>query len=264
MSLLDAVSNSTSGLSAQAFALNNISGNIANTSTAGFKSTETHFADLLAESAAGGQPAAGGVSLSTRSSLQLQGTISSTGVPTNLAISGDGYFIVKQNTGSVTSPSFGGQTGYTRRGDFSADANGYLVNGAGYYLFAGPSASAPVQVATGTDAPAGLAISPAGVITATNADGSTKSLGAMTLAQFDGPENLAPLDGGTYLATDRSGAASYGFAGASVTAGSVEQSNASISDQFSKMIETQQAYSANTKVLNAANEMLQDALTMYV
>lgn len=263
MSLLDAVSNSTSGLSAQAFALNNISGNIANTTTAGFKSTETHFADLLAETEAGNQPA-GGVSLSTRSSLQLQGTVASTGVATNLAISGDGYFIVKPNSGTVTSPSFGGQTGYTRRGDFSADANGYLVNGAGYYLFAGPSASSPVQVATGTDAPASLTVSPGGVITATNADGSTKSLGTMTLAQFDGPENLAPLDGGTYLATDTSGAATYGFSGSIVTAGSVEQSNASISDQFTKMIETQQAYSANTKVLNAANEMLQDAITMFV
>lgn len=263
MSLLDAVSNSTSGLSAQAFALNNISGNIANSSTAGFKSTETHFADLLAETEAGSQPA-GGVSLSTRSSLQLQGTIASTGVSTNLAISGDGYFIVKANAGSASSPSFNGQTGYTRRGDFSADANGYLVNGAGYYLFAGPSASTPVQVATGSAAPASLAISPAGTITATNADGSTTSLGTMTLAQFDGPENLAPLDGGTYLATDQSGTPSYGFAGSSVTAGSIEQSNASISDQFAKMIETQQAYSANTKVLNAANEMLQDAITMYV
>ncbi|MFC6789161.1 flagellar basal body protein [Methylobacterium komagatae] len=70
MSLLDAVSNSTSGLSAQAFALNTISGNIANTTTAGFKSTDTHFADLLAETGSSPQQA-GGVSLSTRSSLQL-------------------------------------------------------------------------------------------------------------------------------------------------------------------------------------------------
>lgn len=122
----------------------------------------------------------------------MQGTIASTGVSTNLAISGDGYFIVKANTGSTATPSFGGQTGYTRRGDFAADANGYLVNGAGFYLFAGPTASTPVQVATGGATPASLAISPAGSITATNADGSTKSLGTMTLAQFDSPETLAP------------------------------------------------------------------------
>jgi flagellar hook protein FlgE len=263
MSLLDAVSNSTSGLSAQAFALNNLSGNIANSTTAGFKSTETHFADMLAQTEAGSQPA-GGVSLSTRTSLQLQGTVTTTGVATNLAISGDGYFVVRANAGSASSPSFNGQTGYTRRGDFAPDANGYLVNGAGFYLFAGPSAGAPVRVATGTDAPASLAVSSTGALTATQADGTTRSLGTMTLAQFDGPENLTPLDGGTYLASDRSGSAFYGLAGSRITSGAVEQSNASIADQFSKMIETQQAYSANTKVLNAANEMLQDALTMYV
>lgn len=263
MSLLDAVSNSTSGLSAQAFALNTISGNIANSSTAGFKSTDTHFADLLAETGSSPQQA-GGVSLSTRSSLQLQGTIASTDVATNLAISGDGYFIVKPNTGSANAPSFNGETGYTRRGDFAPDANGYLVNGAGYYLFAGPSASTPVQVPTGSASPASLSVSPTGALTASNTDGSTRSLGTMTLAQFDGPENLAPLDGGTYLSTEASGAPSYGFSGSSIATGSIEQSNASISDQFAKMIETQQAYSANTKVLNAANEMLQDALTMYV
>ncbi|MFC6789162.1 hypothetical protein ACFQE0_05670 [Methylobacterium komagatae] len=99
---------------------------------------------------------------------------------------------MKPNTGSANAPSFNGQTGYTRRGDFAPDANGYLVNGAGYYLFAGPSASTPVQVSTGSASPASLTVSPTGALTASNADGSTRSLGTMTLAQFDGPENLAP------------------------------------------------------------------------
>jgi flagellar hook protein FlgE len=263
MSLFDAVSNSTSGLSAQAFALNALSGNIANSQTPGFKGTDTRFADLLAQTEAGSQPS-GGVSLSTRTSLQLQGTVASTGVATNLAISGDGFFVVKANSGSANAPGFAGQTAYTRRGDFSPDANGYLVNGAGYYLFAGPSAGTPVRVGTGNDTPESLDVSPAGALTATNADGSTTKLGTLSLADFDGPENLTPLDGATYLANDRSGPALYGFAGPKVTAGAVEQSNAGIADQFSKMIETQQAYSANTKVLNTANEMMQDAITMYV
>lgn len=264
MSLLDALSNSTSGLSAQSYALNNISGNIANSTTAGYKSTETSFADMLAETGGGTQPS-GGVALRSRSTVDLQGTIASTGVPTNLAISGDGYFVVKQNTGSPQTPSFTGETAYTRRGDFAPDANGYLANGAGYYLFAGPSASAPVQVPTGgTEAVSSVSVSPAGGLSATMADGSTQGLGSLTLAQFDAQDGLASLDGGTYVATGQSGAPSFGLAGATVSGGSVEQSNASISDQFSKMIETQQAYSANTKVLNAANEMLQDALTMYV
>ena len=264
MSLLDALSNSTAGLTTQSYALNNISGNIANATTAGFKSTETSFADMLAQTEGGSQPS-GGVSLRTRSTADLQGTVASTGVATNLAISGDGYFVVKQNTGSSQTPSFTGDTAYTRRGDFAPDANGYLVNGAGYYLFGGPSASAPVQVPTGTtDSVSSLSVSSAGTLSATSAGGGTQALGSLTLAQFDSPDSLASFDGSTYVATAQSGAPSFGLDGATVTGGSVEQSNASISDQFSKMIETQQAYSANTKVMNAANEMLQDAITMYV
>lgn len=264
MSLLDALSNSTAGLTTQSYALNNISGNIANSTTAGFKSTETSFADMLAQTEGGSQPS-GGVALRTRSTVDLQGTVASTGVATNLAISGDGYFVVRQNTGAAQTPSFSGGTAYTRRGDFAPDSNGYLQNGAGYYLFAGPSAATPVQVPTGTtDSVSSLSVSSDGKLSTTSSDGSTQALGPLTLAQFDSPDGLASLDGSTYVATDRSGAPSFGLDGATVTGGSVEQSNASISDQFSKMIETQQAYSANTKVLNAANEMLQDALTMYV
>ena len=262
MSLYDALSNSISGASAQSLALNNISGNIANTQTAGFKSTETSFADMLAQTS-GAPQQAGGVTPSTRNSLNIQGTVQSTGVSTNLAISGNGYFIVKENTGTDDSPTFTGETGYTRRGDFAPDANGYLTNGAGYYLFAGPSATTPVKVPTGTDTLASLSVSPSGTLTGTGADGSAVPLGTLTLAQFGQQDNLTSLDGGTYVANGQSATPIYGLNGATITTGSVEQSNASITDQFSKMIETQQAYTANTKVMSTADQMLQDAIAMY-
>ena len=264
MSLMDALSNAITGTSAQSFALNNISGNIANSTTAGFKNTDTSFADMLAQTEAGTQPA-GGVAISTRSNLGLQGTVGSTGIATNLAIGGDGYFIVRQNLGTASTPSFGSDLAYTRRGDFAPDTSGYLVNGAGYYLFAGASTGAPVQMPpTGTSALSSLSVSPAGALTSTLSDGSTQALGTLTLAQFGARDTLASLDGGAFVATASTGAPSFGLNGATVTAGSVEQSNASISDQFSKMIETQQAYTSNTKVISTVNEMLQSAIAMYV
>lgn len=264
MSLMDALSNAITGTSAQSFALNNISGNIANSTTAGFKSTNTSFADMLAQTEAETQPS-GGVSISTRSTLGLQGTVASTGVGTNLAIGGDGYFVVRQNLGTSATPSFGTDVAYTRRGDFAPDANGFLVNGAGYYLFAGPSTNAPVQVpSAGPTGLSGLSVSPSGALTSTMMDGSTQALGTLTLAQFGARDTLASLDGGIYVATASTGAPSFGLNGATVTGGSVEQSNASISDQFSKMIETQQAYTSNTKVISTVNEMLQSAIAMYV
>ncbi|OXE41153.1 flagellar hook basal-body protein, partial [Methylobacterium radiotolerans] len=199
MGLFTALSNSISGASAQSLALNNISGNIANTQTVGFKSTETRFADMLAETGDSTQ-LAGGVLPSTRNSLNIQGTMQSTGVSTNLAISGNGYFIVKKNTGTPDSPAFGGDTGYTRRGDFAPDASGYLSNGAGYYLFAGPSATTPVQVPTGASTLASLAVSPAGPLTGPAPDGSTLAPGPLPLAQFRPQDHLPSLDGGPYAA----------------------------------------------------------------
>ncbi|MCE4225170.1 flagellar hook basal-body protein [Methylobacterium sp. C25] len=264
MSLFDALSTSITGVSAQSYALNNISGNIANTSTVGFKSINTSFADMLAETQQT-TDAPGGVSIGKSSTLGIQGIVALSGVPTNLAITGNGYFIVKQGTGTPEAPSFSSDTAYTRRGDFSPDSNGYLVNGAGYYLFAGPSATAPVEVdVSSASALSSLSVSSSGGLTANYADGSTQSLGSLTVAQFGSQDGLATLDGSAYVATSQSGAPTFGLDGAMISSGSVEQSNSDTADQFSKMIETQQAYTANTKVMSATNEMLQSAIAMYV
>ena len=67
--------------------------------------------------------------------ITTQGTVSATTVATNMAINGDGFFSVQKPTGVVDNvPVFDGVTDYTRRGDFQVNANGNLVNGAGYYL----------------------------------------------------------------------------------------------------------------------------------
>jgi flagellar hook protein FlgE len=75
----------------------------------------------------------------------VQGTIQNETVTTDMAINGSGYFVVTQPTGnSGTNPQFSGVNDYTRRGDFQEDSNGYMVNGAGYYLM-----GIPVNPATG-------------------------------------------------------------------------------------------------------------------
>ena len=65
----------------------------------------------------------------------IQGDLQSTGVSTHMALNGEGYFIVQERTGyNGSQPIFGGVDLYTRRGDFAIDKDGFLVNGAGYYL----------------------------------------------------------------------------------------------------------------------------------
>jgi flagellar hook protein FlgE len=138
MGIFDALTTAVSGLQAQSFALQNISGNIANSQTVGYKETDTQFQDLVSNAALG-QETAGGVFAGSTASNTVQGTLSAASSPTDMAVDGDGYFVVAQPSNTSGSQStFSGVQDYTRRGDFSLNDDGYLVNGAGYYLMGVP------------------------------------------------------------------------------------------------------------------------------
>jgi flagellar hook protein FlgE len=135
MGIFDALNTAVGGLQSQSFALQNISGNIANASTTGYKGIDTTFEDLIPDATSPSRQVAGGVTAFAQQTITTQGTVSTTTVATNMAINGDGFFSVQQSSGTIDNvPQFTGVTDYTRRGDFQVNANGNLVNGAGYYL----------------------------------------------------------------------------------------------------------------------------------
>jgi flagellar hook protein FlgE len=135
MGIFDALNTSVAGLQAQSFALQNISGNIANAQTTGYKGIGTSFVDLVPDSTNPDRQNAGGVTAYAKATISSQGTVSASTVGTYMAINGDGFFSVQKSTGTVDNvPTFSGVTDYTRRGDFQVNANGNLVNGAGYFL----------------------------------------------------------------------------------------------------------------------------------
>jgi flagellar hook protein FlgE len=139
MGIFDALNTSVGGLQAQSFALQNISGNIANASTTGYKGINTSFEDLIPDSTTPNRQVAGGVTAFAQATISTQGTVSASAVATNMAINGDGFFSVQAASGTVdNAPVFTGVTDYTRRGDFQVNANGNLVNGAGYFLMGVP------------------------------------------------------------------------------------------------------------------------------
>jgi flagellar hook protein FlgE len=138
MGIFDALTTAVSGLSAQSYALQNISGNIANSQTTAFKRINTQFTDLMGDNLPSKQ-IAGGVLASSAATNNVQGDISNASTSTFMGINGNGYFIVQKPTsfnGNV--PVFGGVNLYSRRGDFQPDQNGFLVNGSGYYLMGIP------------------------------------------------------------------------------------------------------------------------------
>jgi flagellar hook protein FlgE len=135
MGLFDALTSAVSGLQAQAFAMQNISGNIANSQTIAYKGIDTNFADLIPGASVTSLQVAGGVIANSVATNTVQGAIQTATSGTDMAINGDGYFLVQTPSSySGTTPVFSGVDNYTRRGDFLQNSQGYLVNGAGYYL----------------------------------------------------------------------------------------------------------------------------------
>ncbi len=111
MGIFDALTTAVSGLQAQSFALQNISGNIANSQTVGYKETDTQFQDLV-YNAALDQETAGGVFASSTSSNTVQGTLTAASSPTDMAVDGDGYFVVTQpDNASGSRSTFSGVAG---------------------------------------------------------------------------------------------------------------------------------------------------------
>ncbi|MES0810992.1 flagellar hook-basal body complex protein [Roseibium sp. SCPC15] len=136
MGIYGAINSAVSGLTAQATALENISGNVANSQTTGYKRLDTTFSDLVS---GGGDTQATQVSGTTfatsRATNTVQGDISSVEVDTYMAINGEGYFVVTQAADVVDgSTTFADETFYTRAGDFERNQEGYLINSSGYYL----------------------------------------------------------------------------------------------------------------------------------
>jgi flagellar hook protein FlgE len=106
-----------------------------------------------------------------------------------------------------------------------------------------------------------LAISNNGIVVGTFSNGQNIDLAEVTLSHFNGTNFLQALNGGAYAATEQSGAAIAGST-ATIVGSEVEGSNADIADQFTQLIVTQQAYSANTKVITTANDMIQSLLAV--
>ena len=156
MSLFGAMNTAISGLNAQSNAFANISDNVANSQTVGYKRVDTSFVDYLTTSTATANDSGSVVGLPDYVN-NVQGTITQTDNPLGLAIAGQGFFAVSQQTGEVNGlPTFNPQQDYTRAGDFQMDKNGYLVNSAGEFLNGWPvnpatgvvnqNSLAPIQV----------------------------------------------------------------------------------------------------------------------
>jgi flagellar basal-body rod protein FlgG len=255
-----ALNTAATGMQAQQLNVEVIANNIANMNTTGFKRQRAEFEDLLYQSVEKmgvsssdantivptGVQVGAGVKSGSVYRITEQGNITQSGNPYDLAIQGDGYFIVQLPDG---------RDAYTRAGNFSINADGQIVTAEGYVV--SPGISVP------TDATS-VSINRQGVVSAIPADGSTpQDVGALELARFVNPPGLDAIGENMFLETAASGAANRGQPGAvgfgTLQQGYLETSNVNAVTEISDLITAQRAYEMNSKVITTTDEMLRTA-----
>jgi len=151
MSIYTAMRSGVSALAANSSAMAVISDNIANLNTVGYKRGLTDFTAMLNSQTDGTTYNAGGVLSSTRRLVDVQGSLEQSRSATDLAVAGNGFFVVSENQQPLTN---GGSVAFTRAGSFSVDASGFLQNAQGFYLQGWPIqadgsvASSPTSLST--------------------------------------------------------------------------------------------------------------------
>ncbi|HSO20394.1 MAG TPA: flagellar basal-body rod protein FlgG [Desulfosarcina sp.] len=248
-----------SGMKSQSLNIDVISNNLANVNTTGFKTSRADFQDLLYETLRQAGTASSettdvptGIQIGHGSrpvashKIFTPGDFQQTKNELDLAIEGDGFFQIIQPNGELA---------YTRDGAFKMDRDGRIVTSDGFVLE--PEITIPTDSIS-------LSIGIDGTVSVLQAGASTPTeIGTVSLARFVNPAGLHSIGRNLYLPTNASGDAIVGTAGedglGGLAQGFLEMSNVSVVDEMVKMITAQRAYEINSKTIQAADDMLQQA-----
>jgi flagellar hook protein FlgE len=261
-----------------------IGNNIANVDTTGFKAGVVDFADafsniLQAPTAGSSATSAGsnpiqigtGVTVTGINSNWTQGALSTTGVASDLAISGNGFFMVQD-------PTTGAQYA-TQAGNFNLNSNGYLVTDTGEevmgYSNTGLSTIGPIQINSSqmpsTSNPnatmSSYSIGASGQITVNLSDNTSFVCGQVLLQNFQNPGALVSQGNNLYSNMTEAGPlTAMGAPGSSglgsIQSGALELSNVDLSTEMANLITAQRAFEANSKIVTTSDEILQDVVNM--
>lgn len=257
---MKALSTAATGMLAQQLNIDVIANNISNMNTTGFKRQRAEFQDLLYQniervgansSDAGTVVPSGiqvGVGVRTAGVYRIsdQGALQNTGNQFDIAINGKGYF-------HISLPD--GQDAYTRAGSFQIDPQGQLVTPQGYVVQ--PVITIPQNALD-------VSINEQGEVSY-NTDGATTptAAGTLDLSIFANEIGLEAIGSNLFLESQASGAANTSTAGqdgfGNIVQGFLENSNVNAVGEVTSMISAQRAYELNSKVIQAADEMLQAA-----
>jgi flagellar basal-body rod protein FlgG len=254
--MLRAVHTAATGMEAMQTNLDNVANNLANVNTTAYKKSSAEFQDLYYQTirAPGTQVSADtntptgvqvGVGVKTASVHKdfTPGSARPTGNMLDMLINGDGFFAVQRENGEV---------GYTRDGSFKIDAGGRMMSASGHIL------NPPITIPPNS---AGITIAPNGIVNSKDSEGRLTQIGTIEIVSFINPQGLQALGGNLYQVSDSSGQPVQGQPGSNGL-GQIEQykleaSNVNVVNEMVNMIQAQRAYEMNSKVMSAADQMLQ-------
>lgn len=250
--MIDALSIASSGLTANQAWIDNISNNVANMQTIGYKRSQINFQDMVQQvgpqdgsGAADGMALSGaGIQVSAQTQVFTPGDVRQTANPLDVAIQGDGFF-------EVALPN--GELAYTRAGRFHVGADGELALNNGQVLTS--------DLRVPPDA-ASIQIQPDGLVKAKIANtGETLTVGQVRLAGFSSAEHLQKLSDGLYRPTAQSGEPVYAEPGSGgqgmLLQGHVEMSNVNMIEEMTGLVLAQRAYQLNARLLQASDQILE-------
>jgi flagellar hook protein FlgE len=272
--MLRSLNSGVSGLQQFQEQLDVIGNNIANVNTTGYKDARVDFEDSFSQtlSASGdGDPMQVGTGVSTGaiSNQYTQGTVANTGNVTDLAVSGNGFFQVRNTLDN--------QNYVTRDGTFHLDDNGYLVTDAGMRVqgFSDPGLTTrgDIQI-DNTGAPGGstsplqsFTIDNQGTIRVRLQDGTEYVRGQVLLQNFSNPQALSKEGQNLFSVGTSAGPlpqiSAPGSNGlGSIQSGALEMSNVDLSNELSNLITAQRAFQANARIITTSDEILQELVNL--
>ena len=276
-----------SGLRSHQTMMDVVGDNIANINTPGFKGSRVVFQSQLAQVLSGGTAAVNpdggtnpnqvglGVRVGTIDASTTQGPVQNTGRPTDLAITGEGYFMVER----------GGDLLFTRSGAFGWDDAGNLTDPSGAVVQgwmpgadgtvdpSGPTGDITLDMAQPYDPAAtppatlrSVSIGTDGTITGTFSNGLSRPLGQVALAGFVNPAGLVSAGNGHLRPSASSGEATVGETGGvgrgTLAPGSLESSNVELAQEFTNLMIAQRGFQASSRIISTSDEMLQELVNL--
>jgi len=273
--MLRSMYSGVSGMKGFQTKLDVIGNNIANVNTIGYKKSTINFQDLLSQnlSSSGVNPMQVGLG-STTSAINVvhtPGSFMTTGVGTDLAVIGDGFFVVQNPTANGTAGQY-----LTRAGNFVVEADGDLVTTQGYNVldndgdkinvntFATTTGTPPVPTILTFDS---FTINRLGEVIGKEANGDETKITDIGIAQPQNPAGLSKFGGSLYELNSKADpntmaqllAAPKTF---EIATGMLEMSNVDLTEEFTEMIIAQRGFQANSRIITTSDEILQEVVNL--